>query len=169
MAVDPITTQLTQTAVKQVSHTGVESRPLNYQVEQSGFGQMLDTQMQANQTTQDYLMGMVDQLEAGSTMNAIPANGINVDLAKAGDLGTGTDTAQGNKHAIFELFKDVNSSQNNMEGLMEAMTSSTKKFSTHEIIRMQIFAQHHALNYELVSKFGEGFNKAIQGPFQMQV
>jgi hypothetical protein len=36
-------------------------------------------------------------------------------------------------------------------------------------MRLQIFAHQHTVTYELVSKFGEMGNRAIQQPMQMQV
>jgi hypothetical protein len=102
---------------------------------------------------------------SGAGMNAIPAGEIKVDLAKAGEV---TASSGGNNSSVLDVFKEINGSQNNMDRLIETM-SSGKKFSTQELLQFQVFAHHHTVTYEMMSKFGEMANRAIQTPFQMQV
>lgn len=166
---DPISAQLTQSALKGVSQPSAPiNKTPNFQTEQSSFGHMLDNQISSGNTATDKLLSLVDNMAGdagGSSMKAIPADGIQVDLSKVEETGS---SASSNKSAIFDLFKEVNGSQNNMDALLEQL-SSGKKFSTQEMVRLQVFAHQHTVTYELVSKFGEMAGRAVQTPFQMQV
>ena len=166
---DPITAQLTSSALKQAGtpNSGAAKPPVNYTTEQSAFGQILDNQNAASNGSTQQMLQMVDNMMGtnGPDMQAIPAKDINVDLKKAGEV---TQTVANNKASIFDVFKEVNHSQNNMDALMEQLNSG-KKFNTNELMRLQIFAHQHTVTYELVSKFGEMGNRAIQQPMQMQV
>ncbi len=166
---DAISLQLTQKALVGASQNSPVAKTQNYSVEQSSFSKVLDSQVQTNQDTTQQLMQMVEDMGGGDTnptMNAISADGIQIDVAKAGEVpGTqGVSSAT----SIYEIFKEVNLTQNNMDTLMEQMNSG-KKFSTHELLRLQVFAHQHTATYEMVSKVGEMGNRAIQTPFQMQV
>jgi len=166
---DALTLQLTKNALKGAGDPkAVAPKANNYSVEQSGFGQVLDNQVQANNSATSKLLEFVDNMagnSAGENMNAIPAGEIKVDLAKAGEV-QGSPVNQ--KGSMMDIFQEFNQTQNNMDSLLEQM-SSGKKFNTHELLRLQIFAHQHTATYELVSKFGELGNRAIQTPFQMQV
>ena len=168
---DPISAKLTESALKNV---GQISNPVggagagSYGVDQSSFGRILDSNMQANQTTNAKLLEFVDNM-GGETMspniNAIPANGIQIDVAKAGETqGTGT-----NGRNIFDIFKEVNDTQLNMDNIMETVVSGSKKFSTQEMIRIQVLGHTNAVYMETISKVGEMANKAISTPFNMQI
>jgi hypothetical protein len=165
---DPITAQLSQSALKQAgTPETIAPKTPNYTTENSAFGQILGNHMDASNSSTQQLINIVENMTGNSEpkMNAIPADQINVDLKKAGEV---EGTVASNKSAIFEIFKEVNHSQTNMDGLMEQLNSG-KKFNTHELMRLQIFAHQHTVTYELVSKFGEMANRAIQTPIQMQV
>lgn len=165
---DPITAQLTNSALKQAgTPESIAPKAPSYSTDQSAFGQILGNHMDASNSSTQQLLSIVDNMTGGAEpqMNAIPADQINVDLKKVGEV---QSTVASNKSSIFDIFKEVNSSQNNMDGLMEQLNSG-KKFSTHELMRLQIFAHQHTVTYELVSKFGEMANRAIQTPIQMQV
>lgn len=166
---DALTLQLTKNALNGAAGPKpAATKPNNYSIERSGFGKTLDNQVEANNSTTDKLLQFVNNMTGGpvdQNMNAIPAGEIKVDLAKAGEInGSTTDK----KSAIFDIFKDFNQTQNNMDQLLEQM-STGKKFNTHELLRLQVFAHQHSVTYEMVSKFGEMGNRAIQTPFQMQV
>ena len=166
---DPITAQLTNTALKQAgTPESLGSKPAaNFSTDQSAFGQMLNNHMDASNSSTQQMLQLVDNMAGGQgqEMKAIPADQINVDLNKVGEV---NNTVASNKTGLSEIFKEINHSQNNMDVLMEQMNSG-KKFSTNELLRLQIFAHQHTVTYELVSKFGEMGNRAIQTPMQMQV
>jgi hypothetical protein len=137
-------------------------------LDQSGFGKVLDSTIQGNDTTTNKLMQFVEnfnQESMGDSMKAIPAGEINIDVAKAGEVSGKSVTKT---QSIFEIFKEVNSTQANMDQVLETLTSG-KKLSTMEMTRLQVLAHMNTVNMEVISKVGEMANRAIQTPFQMQV
>lgn len=167
---DPISTKLAESALKNVAQlsTPMGGGSGSYGVDQSSFGRVLDTQMQGNQTTNAKLLEFVDNMSGDTVappINAIPADGIHVDVAKAGEIQGSSPSGRN----IFDIFKDVNNTQLNMDSLMETMMSGTKKLSTQEMIRAQMLAHMGAMNLEVLSKVGEMANKAISTPFNMQI
>jgi hypothetical protein len=168
---DPISAKLTESALKNVGQvsTQVGKTGAGYGVDQSGFGRILDSQMQTNQTTNAKLLEFVENM-GGDTMspqiNAIPANGINIDVAKSGEL---QGSSNGNGRNIFDIFKEVNDTQLNMDNIMETVVSGNKKFTTQEMIRIQVMGHMNAIYMETISKVGEMANKAISTPFNMQI
>ena len=170
MAIDPISAQLTKGALNKVATPdtlGPKTAEKNYGVDQSAFGNVLGNHMEASNSSQGKLLEMVDNMVGsnGGDMKAIPADQINVDMSRV------TEVAQSNQGGgvnIFDMFKEINNSQINMDSLMDQLGSG-KKFMTTELMRWQIFAHQHTMTYEMVTKFGEMANRAVQGPFQMQV
>lgn len=163
---DPIAAQLTKTAAQGLEKQLPKNPAPKYQIEQSQFGQVLNNQLESGQDANGKLLNFVEELtQPNSGVKAIPAGEIHVDLAKAPEV---TPTANSNKNAIFGIFKEINSSQNNMDKLMENLASG-KKFSTHELIRLQIFSHQHAMGYEMFSRMGAEVNRSIQSVTNMQV
>lgn len=166
---DPISAELTKQVVGGSAQGVAAPKTPNYTTEQSGFSQLLDQQVDANQSATNKLMAFVDDLagqNSGGSMKAIPADEIKIDIAKAQEIPGGSTTKSSNM--LFDIFKQVNNSQNNMDKLLETV-SSGKKFSVHEMIKFQVFAHKHTVVYESMSKFIEMGNRALQTPFQMQV
>lgn len=170
---DPISAQLTQKALTGMGGLDTAIKPQNTQqisqsFDQSGFGKVLDSQMQGNDATTNKLMQFVEnfnQESMGDSMKAIPAGDIQIDVAKAGELNGKSVTKS---QSIFEIFKEVNGTQHNMDQVLETL-SSGKKLSTMEMTRLQVLAHMNTVNMEVISKVGEMANRAIQTPFQMQV
>jgi hypothetical protein len=165
---DPISSKLTQSALKNVGpiSTPPGGGSSNYGVDQSSFGRLLDNQMDTNQTTNAKLMEYVENMSNESVappINAIPAG--DVHLAKAGEV----DKIASTKGNIFDILKEVNDTQLNMDNVMETLTSGNKKFSTQEMMRLQVLAHVNTVNMEVISKVGEMANKAISTPFNMQI
>jgi hypothetical protein len=172
MAIDPISSQLTKAALNKVAAPdtmGPKTAEKAYGLDQSAFANVMGNHMEASNSSNNKLMEMVDNMVggggAGQDMKAIPADGINVDLNRVTEV---AQSQQGGGVNIFDMFKEINGSQMNMDSLMEQMGSG-KKFSTNEMMRLQVFAHQHTMTYEMVTKFGEMANRAVQGPFQMQV
>lgn len=171
MAIDPISAQLTKGALNKVAtpdSLGPKTAEKSYSMDQSAFGNVLNNHLDASNASTGKLIEMVDNMVGGggnSGIHAIPADGINVDLTKVSEV---AQSSQGGGINMFDIFKEINGSQINMDGLMEQLGSG-KKFSTNELLRWQIFAHQHTMTYEMVTKFGEMANRAVQGPFQMQV
>lgn len=170
MAIDPISAQLTKGAINKVASPdtlGPKTAEKAYSLDQSAFGNVLGNHMDASNASNNKLLEMVDSMVGGggTDMKAISAEGINVDLNRVGEV---AQSSQGGGVNIFDIFKEVNGSQVNMDSLMEQLGTG-KKFSTNELMRWQIFAHQHTMTYEMVTKFGEMANRAVQGPFQMQV
>ncbi len=167
---DAISAQLTQKAMTGLGglDTTALKSPSTHQFDQTNFSKLLDNQMQTGDTTNAKLMEFVENFASESTsepMKAIPAGEIQIDVAKAGEVEKNTVTKSNN---IFEIFKEVNSTQANMDQVMETLTSG-KKLSTMEMTRLQVLAHMNTVNMEVISKVGEMANRAIQTPFQMQV
>ncbi len=168
---DPISAQLTQKAAANLGglENAIKPQQQNtFQMDQTGFGKVLDSQMQSNDATTQKLMQFVEnfhQESLGDSMKALPAGEIQLDVAKASEVNGKTVTKS---QSIFEVFKEVNSTQSNMDQVLETLTSG-KKLSTMEMTRLQVLAHMNTVNMEVISKVGEMANKAIQTPFQMQV
>jgi len=166
---DPISAKLTTETMNKVGG----GAPLKTQqgaggFDQSSFGRLLDNQMQTSEASTSNLMQFVDKISNESTtepMKAVSASDVHVDFAKAGDLNGQSVTKPQN---IFDILKDVNSTQANMDQVMETLTSG-KHLSTMEMTRLQVLAHMNTVNMEVISKVGEMANKAIQTPFQMNV
>jgi hypothetical protein len=170
MAIDPISAQLTTGALNKVAtpdSLGPKTAEKSHSIDQSAFGNVLGNHMEASNASNNKLMEMVDSMVGGGgqDIKAISADGINVDMSRVTEV---AQSSSGGGVNIFDIFKEVNGSQVNMDSLMDQMGSG-KKFSTNELMRWQIFAHQHTMTYEMVSKFGEMANRAVQGPFQMQV
>jgi len=136
--------------------------------DQTSFSRLLDNQTQASDSSTSKLMQFVDNISNESTtepMKAINGSEIHVDVAKAGELNGQTVTKS---NSIFDIFKEVNSTQANMDQVMETLTSG-KHLSTMEMTSLQVLAHMNTVNMEVISKVGEMANKAIQTPFQMNV
>jgi len=169
---DPISAQLTQQAVSNLGglDSAVKSQPqqsglVNF--DQSAFGKVLDTQIQSNDASTQKLLSFVENFQQesmGNSMKAIPGGEIKLDVAKAGEI-NGTSTKP---QSVFDIFKEINSTQAGMDQVMESLSSGTK-MSTMEMTRLQVLAHMNSVNMEVISKVGEMANRAIQTPFQMQV
>lgn len=163
---DPIAAQLTKGAIQNKAPKPVAP---NYSTDKTGFGSfgdLLNNQMKTNQQSTSHLLEMVDNMmgDTGNSMKAIPAPEVQVSKTEIPD---GVQPVAKSAD-LMELFKEVNTSQNNMSQLIEQL-SSGKKLSTQELLSVQVFVHHHTVSYELVSKTGEMVNNAIQRPTQMQV
>lgn len=177
---DPISASLTQSALSNIGGAGAQlpNQPGaggTFQTDKTGFGQMLDQTISAQNsngaTTNSKLLDFVESMSNSESvtgnMNAIPADGINVNVARAGEI---EQASAPKSTGIFEIFKEVNTNQMNMEQLMEQMFSGSKKtWSALELTRIQMYAHHSTVNMEIISKVGEMANKAISTPFNMQV
>jgi hypothetical protein len=124
--------------------------------------------MEASNSSNNKLLAMVDNMVGGGgqDMKAISGEGINVDLNRVGEVAQAQQSGGGTN--IFDMLKELNSSQLNMDSLMEQLGTG-KQWSTKQILQMQFFAHQHTITYEMVTKFGEMAGRAVQGPFQMQV
>ncbi|MFO1464573.1 MAG: hypothetical protein U1F66_12435 [bacterium] len=176
---DPISAGLTQSALQNIGGAGNQLPNQGglggtFQTDKTSFGQLLDNtigaQSNTNATANGKLMEFVESFGNESVtgnMNAISADGIQVDVARAGEI----EKASAPKSTgIFEIFKEVNNNQMGMEQLMEQMFSGSKKnWSALELTRLQMYAHHSTVNMEVISKVGEMANKAISTPFNMQV
>jgi hypothetical protein len=177
MAIDPISSQLTKAALNKVATPdtlGPKTAEKAYGLDQSAFGNVLGNHMEASNTSNNKLLEMVDSMmggggsSGGQGIKAIPADQINVDLNRVTEVAQSQQGGGAGGVNIFDMFKEINGSQVNMDSLVEQMGSG-KKFSTQEMLQWQVFAHQHTMTYEMVSKFGEMANRAVQGPFQMQV
>jgi len=171
---DPISAQLTQQAVSNLGglDSAVKSNPqqsgINVNFDQSSFGKVLDSQIQSNDASTQKLLSFVENFQQdamGNSMKAIPGGDVKLDVAKAGEI-NGTNVTK--PQSVFDIFKEVNSTQAGMDQVLESLTSG-QKMSTMEMTRLQVLAHMNSVNMEVISKVGEMANRAIQTPFQMQV
>lgn len=177
---DPISAGLTQSALQNIGGAGTQlpsqggAASGGFTTDKTSFAQMLDNTIGAqsgtNNTSNAKLLEFVESFGAESTgggLKSLPANEIQIDVARAGEI---EKNAAPKSTGIMEIFKEVNTNQMGMEQLMEQMFSGSKKnFSTMELTRMQMYAHTSTVNMEVISKVGEMANKAISTPFNMQV
>lgn len=171
--VDAISAELT----KKVATTGgVEGlggglKPdATFKNDQSSFAKLLDSQMQTEapgQVNNDKLVSMAESIMGSNqdTMKAIPGSEIKLDTARVGEIeGTKVSKSEG----IFEIFKQINGDQIGMDNLVESLTSG-KKFSTMEMMRIQVLMQNNSLGVDLFSKGVDMAHKGVSSVFNMQV
>jgi len=176
---DPISAGLTQSALNNIGGAGAQLPNQGgvggtFQNDKTSFGNLLDqtigAQNSTGNTSNAKLLEFVENFGNESVtgnMNSIPADGINVNMARAGEI---EQASAPKSTGIFEIFKEVNTNQMNMEQLMEQMFSGSKKnWSALELTRIQMYAHNSTVNMEIISKVGEMANKAISTPFNMQV
>jgi len=177
---DPISAGLTQSALNNIGGAGAQlpnqgTGAGSFQTDKTQFSQLLDNtigaQANAGQSSNAKLLEFVESMgndnSVNGNMKSIPGGEIQVDVARAGEI---EKSAAPKSTGIFEIFKEVNTNQMNMEQLMEQMFSGSKKtWSAMELTRMQMYAHSSTVNMEVISKVGEMANKAISTPFNMQV
>ena len=173
---DPISAGLTQKALTGMGGMGSPMPAQStFQTDKSSFGQLLNNTITAQnndaQTTNAKLMDFVESFTNDASMDpkmkSMAANDIQVDLSKAGEI---QNSSAPKSSSIYDIFKEVNSSQMQMDQYMEKMMNGgLGHLNQQEIIGMQIFAHMNTVNMEIVSKVGEMANKAITTPYNMQV
>ncbi len=167
---DPITAKLTESALTGMGNLSTPATtPSTYQTDQtSSFARVLDNQMDANQSSNAKLLEFVENMSRdmdSQPMKAIPADGVQVDVAKA----TEVDRLAVDKPTnIFDIFKDVNSSALSMDQVMEKLTMNTK-FTPQDMIRVQVLASTNTIAFEAMSKLAESAHRAISTPFNMNI
>lgn len=128
--------------------------------EDSPFKQMLDSMGSGKEFTQN--LGLDNQKIglAGSNLGAISAEGIPVDVS---NMGVGLERPDGISK-IVDLLSDVNDGHMQMEGMVNQIMFSERRFSNQELLALQAHMFHFAQVTELVVKVadqGLGSVKAV--------
>ncbi|MCP5468472.1 MAG: hypothetical protein H7A32_04305 [Deltaproteobacteria bacterium] len=167
---EPVSAALTEELLKQA--VDLKESPAtthnSYEIENSQFGALMDQNMamDTNPQTQMSATQLVgDLMQSDKGINAIPANELNLDLSQVKSV----EFDQKGGGAVSELLKQVNNSQNNMELLVEKLTSGGEKFSMKEMIQIQVFAHQHTMMFDSMVKFGEMVNSSVNKAFNMQI